>query len=71
MLWKTGVALRYDQSTCSFGYHEYREKTSPVIPAIRRSRSAGQSETGKGRPQLVEESRATGDCRGVGWIDRP
>jgi hypothetical protein len=32
ILSKPGVALRYDQSTCSFGYHEYREKTSPVIP---------------------------------------
>ena len=29
----------------------------------------GQSETGKGPPQLVEEGRAIADCRGVGWIE--
>ena len=45
-------------------------QTYPVVE-LKLSWSAGQSATRKGRPQFVEESRATADCRGMGGIESP
>jgi hypothetical protein len=69
MLSKAGVALRYDPS--ALRYLEYRGKTSPVDPRYAAALECRSSQTGKDRPQLVEESPATTDCQGLARSSRP